>query len=165
VVASPIGPEYTGYEDHLYTLQGVPREQQAFLETNFFSPVDNAAAAAHQLLLEGKLNNLTNQQRVDWARFMVSMQHRSPHSLTELQNLTDHVMRSNLSFDGPDFADSVKSGTDQTMYEWTKQNHPHVMVEAHKRWLPGLIDHGTVGHYLANMVWGTLDVSSQPTPC
>lgn len=160
VVVSPIGPKYTGYEDHLYTLQGLPPDQQAFLETNFFSPVDSAAAVAHQLLLAGKLNSLTNQQRVDWARFMMSMQLRSPFSLGELQRLADHVMRSKLSVDDPEFTVAMKSGTSQTMYEWTQQNHPLVIAEAHKRFLPGLIDHESLGQYLINMFWGTLDVSS-----
>jgi len=160
VVASPIGPKYAGYEDHLYTLQGVPPDQQAFLETNFFSPIDSAAAVAHQLLLAGKLNSLSNQQRVDWARFMMSMQLRSPFSLGELAaRLSERATRSKLSVDGPEFTVAMKSGTNLTMYEWAQQNHPLLIAEAHKRILPALIDHEVLGQYLINMCWGTLDVS------
>jgi hypothetical protein len=55
----------------------MPPEQQEVLETQFFSPVDSRAAIAHKLLLAGQLKQLTNHQRVDWARFMMSMQLRS----------------------------------------------------------------------------------------
>ena len=160
VIASPIGPKYAGCEDYLYTLQGVPPDEQAFLETNFFSPVDSDAAIAHQLLLAGKLNSLTNRQRVNWARFIMSMQIRSPFSLGELQGLADLTMRSKMNIDDPEFAAAIKSGTRQTMYEWFQQNHPVAITEAHKRFLPGLIDHEELGDYLINMSWGTLDVSS-----
>jgi hypothetical protein len=160
VVASAIAPKNTGYEDHLYTLQGVPPDQQAFLETNFFSPVDSAAAVAHQRLLAGELNDLKPQQRVDWARFMMSMQLRSPFSLGELQRLADYVMRPKLSAHDPDFSVAMKPGTNQTMYEWMQQHYPDVIAEAHKRFLPGLIDHESLGHHLINMFWGTLSCSS-----
>lgn len=159
VVVSPIAPKRTGYEDHLYTLQGVPPDQQAWLETDFFSPVDSAAAVAHQRLLAGKLNSLTNQQRVDWARFMMSMQSRSPFSLGEVQRLTHHVMRSRVGTDPADFVPPMKAGTNQTMYEWTKQHRPLEIEDAHKKFLPGLIDHTDLGHYLVNMFWGTLNMS------
>ncbi len=67
VVASSIAPKNTGYEPHLYTLHGVPPQQQEVLETELFSPADARGAIAHKLLLAGRLNQLTNDQRVDWA--------------------------------------------------------------------------------------------------
>jgi hypothetical protein len=96
VVVSPTAPKNTGYENHLYTFQGVSPEQQEILETQFFSPVDSSAAIAHKLLLAGCLNQLTNQQRADWARFMMSMQLRSPFALGEVKRLADQHLRANL---------------------------------------------------------------------
>ena len=96
VVPSPVAPKRTGFEPHLYTLHGVPPEQQDWLETQFLKPVDLRAAVARQLLLDGGLNRLTNEQRVDWARFMMSMQLRSPFSLNEVKLLADQLLRENL---------------------------------------------------------------------
>ncbi len=164
-VASRIAPKHTGYEDYLYTLQGVPPEQQQWLETYFFSPVDSRAAIAHQLMLDGKLNRMTNDHRVNWARFMMSMQLRGPFSLGEVQRLAEQNMRKQLSVPGDlDYEAIRKPGDPETLYEWTAKNHPLVLEEAHKRMLPGLIDHEGVGHYLINMHWAVIDVSGATHP-
>jgi hypothetical protein len=159
-VASPIAPKNTGYENHLYTLQGMPPEQQEVLETQFFSPLDSRAAIAHKLLLAGQLKQLTNHQRVDWARFMMSMQLRSPFSLGEVKRLADHNLRANLYRDDPEYSAIRKPGEPGNIYDWTAKHQPHVLENAHKQFLPGLIDHEELGHYLVNMHWSTIDVSS-----
>ncbi len=159
VVASPGAPKNTGNEDHLYTLHGVPQEQQAYLETAFFSPVDSRAAVVHRQLLTGKLNELTNEQRVDWARFMMSMQLRSPFSLGEVKRLADQNLRANLGMSDPEFDAIRKDGDPETIYDWTLKYQPLVIEEAHKRFLPDLIDHEELGQYLINMHWATVDVS------
>ena len=159
VIAKGINPRSTGFEPHLYTLQGVPPELAAYVETHFFKPLDNDAAVASQLLLAGKLHDLTNDQRSNWARFLLSMQLRSPFSLGELQRQLEHVMRPNLEKDDPEFREAMKVGTDLTMYEWLKQNHPLLIDEAHKRFLPGLIDHEDLGGHLINMFWGTISTA------
>jgi len=160
VVASRIAPKNTGYEDHLYTLHGVPPEQQEFLETQLFSPVDSRAAIVHQLLLSGNLVRLTNEQRADWARFMMSMQLRSPFSLSELQRLADQNLRMNLQPDDAEYTAIRKPGEPKNIYDWTAKYQPHVIEEAHKHFLPGLIDHEELGQYLVNMNWNTIDVST-----
>jgi hypothetical protein len=161
VVASRIAPKNTGFEDHLYSLQGVAPEQQQWLETYFFAPVDSKAAIAHHLMLEGKLNALTNDQRVDWARFMMSMQLRSPFALAEVQRLADQNIRSNLDVLGDaEYAAIRKAGDPETLYGWTAKYQPLVLEEAHKRMLPGLIDHEGVGQHLINMHWAVIDVGA-----
>lgn len=159
VVASAIAPKNTGYEDHLYTLRGVPPEQQQYLETEFFKPVDSRAAVAHQLLLAGKLNQLTPEQRVDWARFMMSMQLRSPFSLSEVRALAEKNIKANLSTSDPEYDAIKKAGDPETIYEWTVRNQPLVIEEAYKRMLPRLIDHENLGHYLINMHWASQDLT------
>jgi hypothetical protein len=84
VVPAPISPEYTGFEERLYTLEGAADPQ--IVETGFFSPVDNAAAPVlERLILLGPrlvpVRDLDNKQRSDWTRFLMSLVSRSPQSL------------------------------------------------------------------------------------
>jgi len=159
VVATPIAPKNTGFEDHLYSLRGVPAEQQAFLETHFFSPVDSRAAVAHRLLLAGKLKSLTSQHREDWTRFLLCMLLRNPFSMEEVRRLADQNVRANLSVNDPEYNAVRKPGDPETIYDWTMKHQPLVIEEAYKRFLPGLIDHEGLGQHIMNMYWGTLDVS------
>jgi hypothetical protein len=158
VVASTPTPEYAGYEDHLYALSGVSPEHRQMLETSFFSPVDSRAANAYRLLIEKRVLSLTNEQRSDWARFLISQQLRSPWALAELKNLTEQTMRQNMKSDA-EYLASRKPGDPDTMYEWMEKYHPEEIEDAHKRFLPGMIDHQNMGQYLVNMQWMTLDLS------
>jgi Protein of unknown function (DUF4238) len=160
VVASDIGPKYTGYEEHLYALQGVSPDQQQWLETYFFAPLDSRAALAHQLMLDGKVSRLTNAHRVDWARFMMSMQLRGPLALAEVKRLAQQNMRASMEAGSDaDYESIRKSGDPDTFYGWMEKYQPLVLEEAHKRMLPGLIDHESIGQYLINMHWQIIDLS------
>lgn len=159
VVAKSCAPIRTGSQPHLYSLQGVPPERQAILETEFFGPVDNHAAIIHQMFRAGRLNDLTGDQRCHWARFMMSMTLRSPFSLGEVARLADQNIRANLAVDDEEYNAIRKSGDPATLYDWTLQHEPQVIENAHKNFLPGLIDHADLGRHLINMVWATMDLS------
>jgi hypothetical protein len=85
VVASPTGMKYTGCEEYLYSMNGLPSGTSQALETQFFSPIDSLAATSLQKMLAGGLNQMTNDDRVNWTRFMLSTQLRNPHGLDELK--------------------------------------------------------------------------------
>lgn len=160
VVAKSCAPRRTGSEAHLYTLRGVPLERQAALETEFFQPIDDQAAIVHQMLRAGRLNDLTGDQRCHWARFMMSTTLRSPFSLAEVERLADQTVRANLAVDDDEYNAMRKPGDPATLYDWTVKHAPQVIENAHKSFLPGLIDHEDLGRHLINMVWATLDVSA-----
>ena len=164
VVAKSCAPSRTGSEAHLYTLQGVPPERQAALETAFFRPIDDQAAVAHQILRAGRLNDLSGDQRCQWARFMMSMTLRSPFSLGEVERLVDQTVRANLAVDDDEYNALRKPGDPATIYDWTVKHEPQIIQNAHKSFLPGLIDHGDLGHHLINMVWATMDISAGRQP-
>lgn len=159
VVAKSCSPSTTGSEDHLYSYEGVPPEKRALLEIEFFSPIDSHASIAHRILLDGGLNKLTGPQRIDWARFLLSMLLRVPQGLRDLERLADQTMRTNLQIEDAEFEALRKPGDPDTMYEWLAQKQPHVLANAHKSFLPGLIDNDELGSYLINMHWATIGVA------
>jgi hypothetical protein len=69
----------------LNTFFGVSKEQRAFPEVGFFTPiVDTPAADALRVMLASGVRALTPKQRVDWARLLVSFGVRTPETLREM---------------------------------------------------------------------------------
>ena len=89
VIASPISPKRTGFEDGLYTLEGANNAQ--LIETEFF--VDNDAAPVLELLLTTGPGSLDNSKRRSWTLFAMSLLSRSPHSLGEIKGVLDRNFR------------------------------------------------------------------------
>lgn len=162
VVADAKVPKAIGCEDHLYDFEGLPVGAVApSLESQFFSPVDSRAAVVHQRLLAGELNKLSPQEREDWARFLLSMQLRNPFALAEVKRLAEQNLRANLDREtDPEYQAVRRPGDPETIWEWTQVYEPHVIQNAHKQFLPSLIDHKELGQYLMNMHWATIDVST-----
>jgi hypothetical protein len=64
---------------------GVPKAERDFPEVGFFTPkVDTPAAEALNIMLLNGVRALTSQQRLDWARFLVSFGVRTPEALREM---------------------------------------------------------------------------------
>jgi len=76
VVTSRVSPDYTGFGEQLYTLHGASAPQM--IETDFFSPVDNAAAPILDHLIAHGPASLDKTQRWYLARFVHSLQLRGP---------------------------------------------------------------------------------------
>jgi len=159
VVASPTGVKYTGCEEYLYSFDGLPSGRSQALETQFFSPIDSMAATALQKMLAGGLDQMTNDDRVNWTRFMLSTQLRNPHGLGELKQAVEKIARENTDKDDPEYNEVRKPEDPATIYAWTLKHQPHVIENAYKNMLPGLIDHESLGHYIINMHWATINLS------
>jgi len=64
---------------------GVSKAQRDFPEVGFFTPmVDTPAADALRVLLAGGVRTLAPEQRIDWARLLVSFGVRTPETLREM---------------------------------------------------------------------------------
>jgi len=159
VVAKSCDPTRTGSEKFLYSHHGVPPEHRAYLETQFFSPVDSNAAVAHAILIEKGVAGLSPDQRVHWARYMMSTQLRHPFALAELWRLADQNLRAAAQISDEEYEAVRKPEDPATVYDWTLKHQPHVIENIHKTFLPNLIDHDGLGAYLINMDWMVIDVS------
>jgi uncharacterized protein DUF4238 len=165
VVASPISPEYTGFEERLYTLEGAADPQ--IVETGFFSPVDNAAALVlEQLVLLGPrlvaVRGLDNKQRSDWTRFLLSLVTRSPRSLEEFKQALNKIIRDNIEQGHNDaYLANKRAGDPQSVYEYALQRTP-ALENVHKAFLPELVDQKELGQFIINMIWAVFDVSEAP---
>ena len=161
VVASPITPLNTGFEDGLYSLDGVAPEQRQVVETQFMAPgVDSPAAVTLKKMLSGGLRDLTGDERVEFTRFVLSLEHRGPQSLREMEALAGDVIRQNLDVaDDEEYRKLRKPEDPETLHEWATENFPEMLANSHKRWLPRIIDNTDVGQHVVNMPWAVINVS------
>jgi hypothetical protein len=161
VVTSPITPLNTGFEDNLYTLDGIEGEQRQVVETQFMAPgVDSPAAVVLEKMLAGGLRGLTGDERTEFTRFVLSLEYRGPQSLKEMAALAGNVVRQNLDVaDDEEYRALRKLGDPETLHEWALDNVPEMLTNAHKRWLPGIIDNPDVGQHVINMPWAVINVS------
>jgi hypothetical protein len=73
-------PDGTGFIKDLYRFPGLSPKMANFLEDEFFRLVDNDAAQIMQRLLRGDVT-IEQQGKSAWARFLMSMFHRSPENI------------------------------------------------------------------------------------
>jgi Protein of unknown function (DUF4238) len=161
VVARSNAPRATASVPHLYTMTNLPPARQAALETDLFGPVDARAAIAHRVLLSGATKDLTAEQRVDWARFLMATRLRDPFGLAEVKDLARHTLNRTW-VEGDAEYEALRRQPDDppTMYAWAEEHMPEVIENAHKAMLPALVDHEKLGGHLINMRWAIADVSS-----
>jgi hypothetical protein len=79
VVANERYPGATGKLRDLYRTDGVPEANSQDLELNFMSPLDNDAAVSLDKFLAG--HSLDPDNRVAWARFLLSLLYRNPECI------------------------------------------------------------------------------------
>ena len=151
VVASRPMPKSTGYEEGLYSLDGFQGGERQIIETEFFRPVDDKAAVILHELIDHGAGRLTGDQRSWWIRFIMSLQLRGPHSLTEIEALLNHSMEEVFARQSGDHDCTNPVPED-----------PAEFKNACKRLLPQLIDHPKLGQHVINMLWHVFDLSDAP---
>ncbi|MGH7114940.1 MAG: DUF4238 domain-containing protein [Stellaceae bacterium] len=160
VVASAVGPDFTGYEDGLYQLDGTADPQ--IIETNFFRLVDNNAASSLENMLREGLLALGEDQRRSWVLFLMSMLVRSPHSLTEIRSVINGFLKANLEkLHQADYAATRQPDDPESIYDLTMKRTPE-LAEAYKAALPDMIDNEPIGQQIINMRWAMLNLSMAP---
>ena len=85
LVQRDVSPRSTAYRDHLYSYTDYPGKAQAEIETEVLSPIDNAAAPILKKLLVGGGGKLSDEERVAWARYMLTARYRVPSVLNAIK--------------------------------------------------------------------------------
>ena len=160
VVASDVGPDFTGYEEGLYQLDGTADPQM--IETKFFRAVDNNAAPVLESMLHEGPGALDEDKRRSWTLFLMSMLMRSPHSLDEIGSVINDFFRANLEKSHQsDYATSRQPDDPVSIYDFTMKRTPD-LAQAYKAALPDMIDNDVIGKQIINMRWAMWALSAAP---
>lgn len=161
VVPKRVHPEATGYSKGLYTEEALPTEIKTYLEDVFLKKVDQKACDALQLLLQSRLDDLSDDHKTAWVRFMMSMMQRSPKTIDSLRKRWDEQF---LIF-GPDLEERYQNERQEsdpaTLREFLLQTSPEAKARGVVRLLQSVMDLPNLGTHIVNMRWAVLEFRSK----
>jgi hypothetical protein len=163
VVAGPLIPDSTGFEQYLYTLDGFPIELRASIETHYMAPeIDDQATGALALLLAGGLTTMNDANKRAWARFLASLALRNPQTLAAI----NAEMRQQLIAQfcaKPEVQETYRtSGDTRGVWEWIQNHYPLVLERAGTLELPRFIKELSKPFHA--MRWSVCDLSTSSAP-
>ena len=117
-------PGATGYLRGLYTIEGAPEHLKDLFENKFMSIADGQAAESLRLMLEDH-KIPSGQLRVAWARFIMSLLHRTPEGVTRGYTAIKRYYEENISEqDRERYAAERKQNDPETIEEYLRINSP-----------------------------------------
>lgn len=159
IVDRNVFPSQVGFQDDLYRITGVRPEAAQQIESNFFRRVDDAAAQTLDLLVNPASSALGIEFRISWARFILSLIHRTPSSFEAFKEGLK-ILISQPHAETQVHYEKNKKLEDPPLFEdFLKITDPLAVDRSVFSIIPGLIDHGRLGTAIVNMKLGTLDVS------
>jgi hypothetical protein len=165
VVAHPISPKSTGYEEGLYSLDGYKPEHRNVIEKTFMGPdVDDPAAETLRIFLDRRpVSDLTLPMRQAWTRFMMSLHVRNPRRVQQVTAQGAEALCAMLTKE-PEAYEAVRKPDDPpTLLDWVERYAPALIPNFGKQLLPGIVTHQATGNEVLRMHWGVLG-SSGATP-
>jgi hypothetical protein len=122
------------------------------IERLFFGEIDTRGAVARNLLVDGQMDDLSVDQRCDFARLLLSLDIRRPRIVSEIRTKRDYLANE-LDTDRKILAAMSEEGINET---------PSSYVENHLGWrlqdrallvIQKLVDNPAVGRRLINAHW------------
>ena len=151
-----VHPDGTGYERGLYTFPNLPPHARDFIEKKLLQMADDEAHIVLQRMLSGD-SDLDQNARTAWSRFLMSLMHRHPDSISRLQEMVVEQRPQHLEELRETF-DTIKHPEDSRTYEDVlaegvqQKDVEHIMVLLLRK----TIDSAEVGQHLNNMLWGII---------
>ena len=161
VVASPITPEQTAYEPHLYALDGLPSDQRQLIEKHYMAPVvDEPASRALQILIARNTPHPTIETRTDWTRFLMSLALRDPATVAKNTADARAGLIDKLNTNPEEYETARAADDPPTFVEWMQVNDPYRLDNIGKEMLPALIENEQIGTIIMQMRWFVFDLVS-----
>lgn len=161
IVSSRISPGSTAYERNLYSLQNVPSEERQAIETFFSIKIDNPASIVLNKILHTGVDNLSNEEKVTWVRFIVSLRYRGPEGVQKAKEEGKNILENSLVESQLEY-EALRGPDDPTSFvEFCKVNTPGALsntgIKALSQWLYGT----KFIHLFLKMHWWVADVSGE----
>lgn len=157
-------PKFTGYEPDLYALTRdvVAGMDRHAVEKQFLRHVDNLGALALQKLLSSGLHSLTLDDRICWARFLMSLRVRQPEIVDMLRSQAERYLRNAFAEQPDQYEELVGIEEPPTLVEWTEKFYPGLIENIGLSFFHELVDNPVVGEKLLRMKWWLWDFSTAP---
>lgn len=157
-------PKATGFARCLYNLPGVPRENADIVERHFFSPSDDWAARAHQILLASRdsLDFPDARTKAGWAQFVYSLILRSPETIVRLQERYAETAMKRLDDAREKYARLRQTGDPETYEEFRVAFLANPLSMSVRRILHNMISNKEVIEKILSMNWYVVHFDNVP---
>lgn len=158
VVVSWRTTKHTAYENHLYKISALPKEDQQWVEREVMSKaVDGPASQILKRLLASDLMNFNSDDRTNWARFILAQWYRSPEMVAKLRLEGSEALFRALE-ENPEEYDAIRGNSvHASLQEWVDANAKGLdEIVTLGRVLPQLINDARAGQIIVNMLWQVL---------
>ncbi len=151
-------PRRTGMVRDLYRVEGVAEENSQDLEIKFMSPLDNGAAVVLDRLITGK--PLDTEQRLAWARYLLSMLYRHPDGVETIKTHMAEMWREGTDALETDFAkmQATRGLPITTLAEETAKRDPGAAGKSAANMIADIIGNSRAVPDIAAMPWMCVDV-------
>ena len=161
IVSSRISPGSTAYEKNLYSLENVPSDERQAIEAFFSTKIDNPASLVLNKILQEGVDNLSNEERVTWVRFLFSLRYRGPEGIQKAKEEGKEVLEK-LLVEGQAEYETIRVPEDPpTFVEYCKANSPGTLPNVGVKTLSQWIYDNKQVHLLLKMYWWIVDVSGE----
>ena len=152
-------PKYTGFVDDLYALteEVVAGMERQAIEKLFLRRIDNSGARVRRKLENQGLESLTEEDKVDWTRFLMSLRFRQPNIVHEIQQKSAHRLKAILKDRQEDYEELIIDGASPTLEEWTEKQFPGLIENFGLSFFHKLVDNSYYGNKILRMKWGIWD--------
>lgn len=152
----------TGYVKDLYRTDGVPEEISQALETDFMSPLDNDAAIALDKITSDRL--LDADDRIAWARFMLSLLYRNREGVESIKaHMADIRREATLALE-PDWSALRGPHDELTLADASAAREPAAAAISAANMLADIIANSRAVPDIATMHWTRIDLSGSEVP-
>jgi hypothetical protein len=155
-------PQNTGCIKDLYRTDGVSEEISQNLETKFMAPLDTKAARALSKIAAGA--PLDIDERVAWARFLLSMIYRNRECVEFIKAHMAEVWREATAALEEDWATRRKPDEHRTLAEATAERQPGSAATSAANILSDIIGNHRAVPDIVKMNWGKIDLSASKIP-
>jgi hypothetical protein len=153
VKSRDVFPENTGFEERLYTVEGLPEDQAHKVESGFMSFVDNEAAKALAKIAAGDATGWDQATRSDWTRFMLSLRFRNPEVIADLKGHMRDIVDATFADVTENYAVFRRPGDPETAEEFFARIEGNPAEGAAMHLAQNIIDNERVGPDINNMRW------------
>lgn len=155
-------PTGTGYVKDLYRTDGVPEEISQVLETNFMSPLDNDAANALDKIVSDQ--PLDADERIAWARFMLSLLYRNREGVEFIKAHMADIRREAALALEPDWAAQRGALDELTLEEASAARDPAAAAKSAANMLADIIANSRAVPDIATMHWTRINLRGSKVP-
>ncbi|BBO69294.1 hypothetical protein DSCA_32240 [Desulfosarcina alkanivorans] len=136
-------------------------EKQA-VEKHFLSIIDNNAARIRNKLEKDGLKSLTIEDRMDWARFLMSLRLRQPDIVEMLKRESAQHLKATLNDQPEEYEELAAPEDAPTLEEWTKEQYPGLIENFGLSFFHKLVDNPEICTKILKMKWWLWDFSKAP---